>query len=85
MIPEHKEDHAEDARHIGSYVREGQRLVDWLSMSRKRVGLTESIKSTFENANATTSNPFTDVVVCVSLGVWWWITGMPETSTSKPD
>jgi hypothetical protein len=45
---------------------------------RRRVSLGESISSTFENAAGSTSNPITDVIVCVLLGIWWWIAGIPN-------
>jgi len=51
-------------------------------MARRQVSLSESLKTTFENARASTSNPLTDATLCFFLGIWWWITGIPESETS---
>ena len=51
-------------------------------MARRRVSLEESFKTTFENAPSGPGNPLTETVLCVLLGMWWWLTGIPESATA---
>jgi hypothetical protein len=46
------------------------------------VSLGESIKSTFENAEASTGFPFADGLVCVVVGIWYWIVGIPDSRST---
>ncbi len=49
-------------------------------MTRRRVTLGKSIRSTFDNASdkSPTGNPIGDAIGFFLMGIWWWITGIPE-------
>jgi len=53
------------------------------AVARRHVSLSESLKTTFEHAHGSTSNPVTDATLCLFLGIWWWITGIPGSETSS--
>ena len=53
-------------------------------MARRRVPLGESVKTTFENAAGSPyGDPLRDSIACVFMGIWWWITGIPESETTS--